>query len=193
MNIIPASKPKLTLEEVQKIINHFKVDSKYKVMVVAIRGYYLDSMGEVSKNDRALYDDAAFIVAPGIFIPFNFNTDPSIYRRGTGFGTQKGVAVLKSNAVYYVHTLDFHKGQYEALCQRAGEVTVIRDPGYEDEGYFGINIHKGGFNVTSSEGCLTVPPTQWDSFISTCKTQMKLYSQTICPLILIDETLRRTL
>ena len=193
MNIIPGSKPKLSKEEVEKIINHFGVDAKYKALIVAIRGYYLDSMGDKGVNDRALYDDAAFLISPQIFLPFNFNTDPSIYRRGSGFGSQKGVAVLKSNEVYYVHTLDKHKGQYLALCQRAGKVTVIRDPGYEDTGYFGINIHRGGNYVTSSEGCQTVPPPQWNEFISNSKAQMKLYSQTICPYILIDETLRRTL
>ena len=65
------------------------------------------------------------------------------------------------------------KSQYFALCQTGGKVTVVRDgePDYEDTGYFGINIHRGGYNTTSSLGCQTIHPTQWDSFISLVKDQ----------------------
>ena len=48
-------------------------------------------------------------------------------------------------------SLDLHRGQYEALCQRNGPVRVYRDsnrdarfdlyPERVSEGFFGINIH----------------------------------------------------
>ncbi len=80
-----------------------------------------------------------------------------------------------------------------ALCQRAGNVTVTRDgnPPYKDTGSFGINIHKGGPNSTSSIGCQTIHPSQWDSFIAVAQDQVRRYfgqawKRQIVPYILIE-------
>jgi hypothetical protein len=55
--------------------------------------------------------------------------------------------------------------RYACLIQ-AGEVTVSRDGRGDDTGEFGIHIHKGGENTTSSEGCFTIPPgSQWNAFM----------------------------
>ena len=77
--------------------------------------------------------------------------------------------------VWPVYRLDLHAGKYLAVCQRAGPVVVTRDgtPPYEDRGMFGINIHKGGVNGTSSEGCQTVPAAQWPAFIALVTDQAK--------------------
>ena len=88
------------------------------VVVLGIRGLYSNSMGVVGVNDRGLYDDGGFITTPEagaewetrgvvpagfpksgivgqrVYGAFNFNTDPSGYRNGEGFGERKGMAVL---------------------------------------------------------------------------------------------------
>jgi hypothetical protein len=124
-------------------------------------------MGAPGVNDRGVYDDGLFIDTPNVTASYNGNTDPSGYRKGSGTGPGKGMASLKPGA-WFVHKFDKRKGKYLALCQRLGDVTVIRDgePPHEDNGSgFGINIHRGGYTRTSSIGCQTVHPDQWDSFI----------------------------
>lgn len=131
-----------------------------KFAVVGIRGYYMDTMGTVHENDRGIYDDAIFILTDSQLFPFNANTDPSKY--------SPGIAKLRPG-VWSVYKFDKHKGKYLALCQRAGNVTVDRDGKGSETGMFGINIHKGGFLTTSSLGCQTIYPDQWDDFIAKCQ------------------------
>jgi lysozyme len=115
-------------------------------------------------------------------------------KKGRGTGTEKGMASLKPG-LWMAHKFDKHNGEYEALCQRSGQVTVIRDgdPPYEDTGMFGINIHRGSRSGTSSAGCQTLHPDQWDGFISTVKEQAKRYhgqqwNKVIIPYVLLEET-----
>jgi hypothetical protein len=167
MSIVPRSKPRMAAEEVRAIAIEMGLDTKkYPVYLVGVRGYYLDSMGKKGVNDRGIYDDAIFLVSPERVIPFNASTDPTGYRKGHGFGPTKGMATLKPG-IHYGWKLDYHKGQYPALCQRKSKVTVIRDgdPPYEDTGYFGINGHRGGTTRTNSEGCQTWPTHQYDEFL----------------------------
>lgn len=166
--------------------------AKDSVFVVGIRGYYRDTMGAPGVNDRGVYDDAIFLVSPSLFAAYNGNTDPSRVRRGSGFGAGKGMANLKTG-LYRAHRFGLHRGKYRALIQIGGPVTVVRDgnPPYDETGHFGINIHKGGFNTTSSEGCQTVHPSQWDSFITAAMDQAKRYhgaawGRTTIPYLLMD-------
>jgi hypothetical protein len=167
---LPKFRPKLTQAELAERLKPYDIDrAKYPLVVVGIRGYFRDSMGAPGVNDRGIYDDALFIDTPETFASFNGNTDPSRYRRGEGFGeATKGIASLNPGA-WFVHRFDKHKGRYLALCRRAGKVTVTRDgkkENYADTGEFGINIHRGSYHGTSSLGCQTIHPDQWDSFIS---------------------------
>lgn len=109
-----------------------------------------------------------------MFVAFNGNTDPSRVRKGTGTAeATKGMAVLDVG-VWKSYRFDVHGGSqpHEAICQRAAKVDVTRDgdPSYPDIGYFGINIHRGGYYATSSIGCQTVPPSQWDEFYGVAKS-----------------------
>jgi hypothetical protein len=190
MSILPPSKPRITTVELHArlpVIDRIK----WPVIVVGIRGYYQDSMGKVDQNDRGMYDDCLAIDSPSVTSAFNGNTDPGAVRKGKGFGAGKGMASLKAG-VYYAHRVGIHKagkpGAHQALIQVQGPVTVVRDgdPSYEESGYFGINIHRGGITRTNSEGCQTVPPSQWDAFIATLKDQLSRYSQTTVPYILLE-------
>lgn len=195
---IPAIRPRMSKAELLAAIARVHGEAAMRhlveggVFVVGVRGYYRDTMGAVGKNDRAMYDDALFIVAPDAFAAFNANTDPSGYRAGRGTGAEKGMASLNPG-IWRVHRLDLHKGQYLALCQRAGPVTVTRDgtPPYSETGGFGINIHKGGFNGTSSEGCQTVAPVQWPAFIAMVTDHVKrlagaAWRQEVVPYVLLE-------
>jgi len=166
----PASRPQMSREDLEAKLAPFAIDrAKYPLIVVGIRGYYRDTMGAPGVNDRGIYDDAIFIDSADSFASFNGNTDPSAYRPGEGFSeATKGIASLNPGP-WYVHRFDMHKGEYLALCQRAGSVTVTRDgkkENYSDTGEFGINIHRGSYHGTSSLGCQTLHPDQWESFIS---------------------------
>lgn len=177
MTTTPAERPRLSSTELRNRIAQYNIDrNKYPVVVVGIRGYYKNSMGAPGVNDRGIYDDAIFIESTQIMAAYNGNTDPSSYSAGSGTGPNKGMASLNPGA-WFVHRFDKHKGQYIALCQRAGPVSVTRDgnPPYQDTGMFGINIHRGSYNSTASEGCQTIHPSQWDSFIATAQDQARRY------------------
>lgn len=77
-------------------------------------------------------------------------TDPSTYYLKNPMG-RGGAGILKGGQYKDTYKIDMHRGKYKALCQRLGNVTVIRDgdrDGYtnflnaEQSGSFGINIHK---------------------------------------------------
>lgn len=171
-----------------------------KVAVLAVRGYYLDSMGRPAQNDRMIYDDAMFIVWPDGYAAFQANTDPNGYRAGHGTGSEKGMAMLKPGI--HLFGKGYHR-DYPAFRQ-CEKFTVIRDgnPPYEDCGYHGINLHRGGINSTSSLGCQTVPASSWESFRTILYRLLDEYDNPAIPndrgqivdsfpYVLIDETERR--
>lgn len=192
---VPNTRPRLSSQELGALVSPFNLDrGKYPLLIVGIRGYYLKSLGNPESNDRNIYDDAIFIDSPHVSASYNGNTDPSMFRKGTVSGKAKGVARLKSG-LYFSHCFGLHKGKYLALVQRMGKVTVIRDgePEYEESGYFGLNIHKGAYNSTSSLGCQTIYPTQYASFISLAEEQArrlfgKAWKMSVIPYILIENT-----
>ncbi len=174
---LPSSRPRLSSTALRAKIHPFNIDrQRHPIVIVGIRGYYANTMGVPGLNDRGIYDDALFVDTPEATVAYNGNTDPSRIRKGTGKGSRKGMASLKPD-VYYAHRIALHRGKYTALCQTCGPVTVVRDgePNYEDKGYFGINIHRGEFSSTSSLGCQTIHPLQWDSFINLVVDQAKRY------------------
>lgn len=154
---LPNSRPQLPAADVRKIVS--AKTSVKAPLLLGIRGYYRDSMGQPGANDRGIYDDAMFLVTADQVTAFNANTDPSIRR--------KRIASLRPGV--WAYETGFHgisRGNPYPALRQAGDVTVIRDDlGGEFTGQFAINIHRGGVNSTSSEGCQTIPPSQWREFI----------------------------
>ncbi len=162
-------------EEIRKIVDansHFLIaepnrnnpeptpfDPEKHLVVVAIRGYQLDSVGARGKNDRRVYDDAHFIVTPRGILRFKGNTDPNGYRKGYGYGSQKGMAMLDTGVWF------FGKGPHKGspAFRQACPFTVVRDgsPSYKHTGYHAINWHSGGYSTTSSLGCQTNKPNEF--------------------------------
>lgn len=184
MKMLPNTKPKLTQSELLGKIKHFNIDRiKYPVIVVGIRGYYAKSMGINLFNERGIYDDAMMIDSPSLSASYNANTDPSVKR--------SGIAVLVAGAIY-LYKIGMHnmKNPYKALRQ-FGRVTVLRDGNPTPitdttQAPFYIDVHKGGYGTTSSLGCQTIYPTQWDSFLASVESELKRYNQTVIPYVLIE-------
>ena len=140
------------------------------MFVCGIRGYYRDTMGAKGKNDRGIYDDAIFVVGPETFAAFNANTDPSRYR--------PGIASLISGVHPYRagnHGISKPGGGYPAFrpATKGEALPVMRDGIDGIKEGIAINIHRGGRNGTSSLGCQTIPPDQWDAFYGVTRSEMK--------------------
>ena len=168
--MIPKNRPRIERKDTEKLIASRRVSDP--VCLVGIRGYYRDSMGAKGKNDRSIYDDAIILVSPNVHAAFNANVDPGAYGKNPKIG--KGYASLKPGV--YRYKLGRHGirsgNPYRALVQ-GNPVTVSRDGGEDETGYFGINIHKGSNRSVSSEGCQTIPPAQWPAFITMVETEMR--------------------
>lgn len=183
--LLPKSKPARSQKDVLDFLKKKGIKHEGKLILLAVRGYYRDSMGVKGKNDRRVYDDAVFVISPNIFASFNFNVDPNGSRVGSGTGSKKGMANLKEGIWKYQKGL--HRG-YQAFTQ-AAEVIVVRDgnPSYEDKGWFGINIHKGGATSTSSLGCQTLPAEQWAAFKNLVYGELSRLSQKTFEYVLVGE------
>lgn len=180
MGILPPKRPQITEAECRKIL---KAKSVPWPAILGIRGYFSKTF-EPTGNNRGVYDDCIAVVGIGEFRTYNANTDPSVPR--------KGVAVLKPGVWRYrkgKHKVSSPLG-YMALVQ-AEKVTVVRDGEGEDTGWFGINVHRGGLNSTSSLGCQTVHPLQWPEFKWLVYRQIDEMGLATIPYVLITEEERR--
>ena len=155
--MLPPDRPRMSDTAVRALLASHHVDLSLGPVLLGVRGYYRDTMGAAGANDRGLYDDAAFLVTEDAVLAYNFNTDPSAPDRGTKLATLVP-------GTYWYRWGTHHPNSpaaYRCLVQD-GYVTVRRDDGRQEVGEFYIHIHRGGITVTSSEGCQTVPPNQYD-------------------------------
>lgn len=136
-----------------------------------VRGYYFRTMGKSDRNDRNIYDDAIFLVSPNVFAAFNANTDPSPFR--------SGVATLLPGWHLYRkgrHGISRGPGYPALRPATAGERLPVKRDGEKAipsaRPGVAINIHRGGYSTTSSLGCQTIYPTQYDAFINLVYLEM---------------------
>lgn len=153
--------PRISHDTVTSILSANGCNLKHACWL-AIRGYYLDSMGQAGKNDRGLWDDAWALYSPqhGV-ITYRANTDPTGFRPGTGTGASKGRAVLAPGV--WLYGAGPHKGR--RAFRQCRKVVVMRDMigggSYQHAGMHAINLHDAPGNSTSSEGCQTAPRPQF--------------------------------
>lgn len=178
---VPKARPRLSRDAVADLLR--KSGVKSGAALLGERGYYKNTLGDPGRNDRGIYDDAIFLLSDNAFASFNANTDPSVSR--------PGIAVLQPGLWRY--RLGTHHPalpandprRYQALIQ-ADDVTILRDGAkHPESGDFGIHIHHGAFNTTSSLGCQTIYPDQWTAFIEMVKTELRRAGQIILPYLLI--------
>lgn len=174
-------RPQESLNDIMRRVAAFSV--KERVFLVGVRGYYRRTMGDPAGNDRGIYDDAIFLVTPKGIIAFNANTDPAIFRRG--------MASLAPGLHYYIkgkHGLSRPGGGYPALRPATADesLPVTRDGKTGPLKAIAINIHRGGYNTTGSEGCQTIYPGQWIEFISSVYNAMDKAGQKRIPYILVE-------
>lgn len=184
--MLPSSRPKMTKSDVLKELSNYPELNSYNVKVLGIRGYYKNTMGDPSNNDRGIYDDAMFIISPDFFGAFNANVDPSSERFGIA-------TLVAPQIIYYKEGIHGISGSNprQAFRQASFGIKVHRDgkPGIHEDSVtspFWINIHDGGFTTTSSEGCQTLPKEQWPEFNKSLKGELKKYNQIKFPYLLIE-------
>ena len=180
--LIPGNRPLLSLAEVKRLMQQNGVTSP--LCIVGLRGYYSETFGKPG-NDRNVYDDAIFVVSPNTFTSFNGNTDPSLFKTG--------IATLRTGLHWY------RKGKhglsrkppfvpYDALrpATVGEQVPVSRDNQTNPRAGVAINIHRGGYNNTYSEGCQTLPPDQYSAFIRLVYAEMNRLELTRVPYLLLN-------
>lgn len=176
-------RPQLPAARVRAILQQVGVTEP--VAILAVRGYFLNTMGAKRKNDRGIYDDAIFLVTPQGVYAFNANTDPSVQR--------KGIATLKPGVYPYKkgnHGISRPGGGYPALrpATPREELPVTRDGEDNPRPGVAINIHCGGEGNTSSEGCQTLPPSQWPELIKKTYAAMdKAKMKTIAYALVVND------
>jgi len=175
------TRPRITPEGVADFLHGYNIPEK--VVLVGIRGYYKDTMGKPGVNDIGIYDDAIVLIGPNYFQTFNANTDPSKHR--------PGIATLIPGLHYFKrgnHGISKPGGGYPAFRPDTPDesLMVTRDGQVGLSKGIAINIHKGGFNGTSSEGCQTIYPDQWMEFQVKAYELMTNEGQRRIPYVLIE-------
>jgi lysozyme len=177
--MVPNSRPQQAKEKTLAMV--IKAGIEDCVSLVGIRGYYSETFAP-SGNDRGIYDDAIILLTPSVHATFNANTDPSVFK--------KGIAVLKTGIHRFRkgnHGISKPGGGYPALrpANPKEELPVTRD-GIGDDMGIAINIHRGGYKTTSSLGCQTIYPPQWNGFINLVYSEMSRYKQKTIPYLLLN-------
>lgn len=145
------NRPKLNDSEADKIANYFFPKGIPELLVIGIRGYFLNSVGKKGENDF-LWDDAVIVYENGNLIKtFNGNTDPS--------KAKSDLAMLDTGV--YQFAKGTHKNRIKAF-RAYPEGVRLKCKRQNSKGEWkeslcsAINFHDGGLNDTWSAGCQTI-------------------------------------
>lgn len=174
---------RLDQNEAEKYISTAAKPINAPVMVIGIRGYYLNSMGERGENDRGIYDDAIILIGPGYYQTFNGNTDPRKHENGIA-QLLPGWHLFKQGWHGYGKPTG-HKAFRTANADQV--LPVLRDGQKGIQKGLTINLHSGGFNNTNSAGCQTVFKGQWLEFQQAAYKMMDAENQKELPYLLLEE------
>ena len=172
-----------------------------KVFFFMVRGYRKTSMGDPTRNDVGINDDAGFLVTPDAFYPENMNTDPS--RLGWNPGVGKPYGMLQPGVWWFYpgphkgHRPSFRQADDADVAKRLGiphegKFKVMRMWGYNDPrnylewGHQQVNIHRQVISSTSSWLCLTVPFDRSDRWLQIATDALQVHGQKIIPVILVE-------
>ncbi len=174
----------------------------YNLNIIGIRS---DQKGQVTN----LYDDLLVVIYQtpnGIWTKqiYKITTEPGLYYMTQQLLNPKGTSILVPGQYLSCYKVGKHKGQYDALVQQ-NAVKVYRDnnrdkvydlkPECEDNGIFGINIHRSNEWVESkyvnkySAGCqVFANPNEFKSFMRLCKLQNEYIGGNSFTYTLLDES-----
>lgn len=173
---MPGSRPRQTREKTASILAENLMTIGDEVIIVAVRGYYRDTMGTPGRNDLGIYDDAFFVISPTVHRSFNGNTDPQ--KAGAKFAKLK-----PQKLVYYKGK---HKGKYWAFRPYPEGVKLPCTRDGIDSMCSATNIHEGGAFHTFSQGCMTLPRPQFGELRTLVYAEMDRYKQKTVRVLLIE-------
>lgn len=157
--------------------------------------YNINIIGIRNKNEIAnSFDDTLCLIYRDDSLTlqlfsFPVTTDPGLYWLKNPLNVN-GTAILVPGQYKGSHQVGMHKGQYEALVQKAplkvwrdaNKDGVLNFSGIQHEGIFGINIHRSNPQTESqsvekwSAGCTVFKKVaDFDFFMSICHKSKNLY------------------
>ncbi|WP_319532653.1 hypothetical protein [uncultured Cohaesibacter sp.] len=153
-----------------------------KVQVLFVRDHFADAAELAARTIHdSCYKDAVFVIDPEGIEAFNGNSDPT--NNGPGIATVKAPQAVCYRPGFHRYGLP---GGHEAFRQDIDCVVVRGGMEGDDYGMHYVNLHRGGINGTSSEGCLTIPPNQWYEFHALVNGLLETYDQQVFYVTIVD-------
>lgn len=180
------NRPKINDAETDKIAKYFFPKVIPELLVIGVRGYFLNSVGKKNANDTG-WDDGIIVYENGTLIKtFNGNTDPS--------KVNSDLAMLDTGV--YQFAKGTHKNRIKAFraypegvrlkCKRQNRNGV-----WKESLCSAINFHDGGLSDTWSAGCQTIinqgKQKQFDEFRDLVYKLMTKHTLKTFTYLLIEE------
>ncbi len=174
----------------------------YNLNIIGIRS---DNQNKVTNK----YDDVLVVIyndTSGTHkVMYPITTEPGLYYMVTELGNKNGTAILVPGQYKGCWAIGKHNGKYKALVQTK-PVRVYRDKNKDKvydlnpktiaTGTFGINIHRSNEGYTRntvdmySAGCqVFANPNYFNSFMSLCEKQKKLYGNAFTYTLITEQDL----